>query len=82
VNGGAEDRQTGVAAVEWSLDEGPYQTATFAPGSRVEWRFDIENLTSGVHTIALRFRDKKGNQTPRDAASVITITAAGVQTEG
>ncbi len=77
VNGWAEDHQSGVAAVEWSLDGGPFQSVTIAPGSHIEWRFDIQNLSSGVHTIALRFRDKKGNQTPRTAASVITITAAG-----
>lgn len=77
VNGWAEDRQSGVAAVEWSLDGGPYLTATFVPGKRADWRFEIPNLASGVHTIALRFRDQKGNQTARDAASVITVTATG-----
>lgn len=82
VNGWAEDRQSGVAAVEWSLDDSSnYQAASFTPdpgdSRRVNWRFQIQNLASGVHTIALRFRDKKGHQTARDAASIITITAAG-----
>ncbi len=78
VSGWAEDRQSGVAAVEWSLDgDLTYRPVTIAPGRRVDWKFEIPNLSSGVHTIAMRFRDKKGNVTPRDAASVITITAAG-----
>lgn len=77
VSGWAEDRQSGVAAVEWSLDGDSYRAATITPGKRVDWRFEIPNLSSGVHTIALRFRDQKGNQTARDAASVITITATG-----
>lgn len=86
VRGWAEDRQSGVdvAKVEWSLDGGDYQAARPADvirdpqnAYRVNWSFEIQNVSPGVHTIALRFRDQKGNQTARDAASVITITAAG-----
>ncbi|MCI0698183.1 Ig-like domain-containing protein [candidate division KSB1 bacterium] len=80
VQGWAEDRQSGVDSVEWSLDGGSYNAATFTPNPndnrRVDWRFEIRNLISGTHTLEMRFRDKKGNQTSRNAASVITITAA------
>jgi Tc toxin complex TcA C-terminal TcB-binding domain/Concanavalin A-like lectin/glucanases superfamily/ABC toxin N-terminal region/Bacterial Ig domain len=74
VNGWAEDRQSGVAAVEWSLDGGPYQAATITPGNRVNWRIEILILATGKHTIAMHFRDRKGNQT---ADTLITIYAAG-----
>lgn len=78
VNGRAEDRQSGVAAVEWALDgSSSYNQAPFTPdpqdNRRVNWRFEIPNLRSGPNTITIRFRDQKGNAT----LAVITVTAAG-----
>ena len=78
VNGITEDRQSGVAAVEWSLDgSSSYSQAllTIDPqdNRRVNWRFEIPNLRSGPNTITIRSRDQKGHA----ALSVITVTASG-----
>lgn len=76
VSGWAEDRQSGVAAIEWSLDDGPYQPVSMTPGPRVDWHFEFD-LPPGPHTVALRFRDRKSNVTPRTAGAVIALTGAG-----
>jgi hypothetical protein len=78
VNGWAEDRQSGMAAVEWSLDgSASYNQAPFTPDPgdkyRVNWRFEVPNLRSGPNTITMRFRDKKGHVT----LAAITVIAAG-----
>jgi len=76
VYGWAQD-PSGVAAAEWSLDGGAYQAILCTPDpqikNQVSWRFEFD-LAAGPHTVALRFRDGKGNTTPATAASAITLT--------
>ncbi|MGH7491837.1 MAG: Ig-like domain-containing protein [bacterium] len=77
VYGWAEDRQSGVAAIECSRDGVSIPPAEMVTDPqnrhRVNWRFVITNLDPGVRTITMRFRDKKGHEKRRD----ITITATG-----
>jgi hypothetical protein len=74
VHGWAAD-PSGVAAVEWSLDGAAYQAASLTadPGnsSRVNWRFELQNVAAGPHALALRFRDRPGNA----AAAALSVTA-------
>ena len=71
VRGWAEDRQSGVDALEWQLDGGAFETAS--QNDWEDWRFEINDLTPGLHSIAVRLRDRQGNPTPLDAKAVVTI---------
>jgi hypothetical protein len=77
VSGIAEDRQSEVAAVEWSLNGSSYRQASSPTDPqnkyRVNWSFQITDLRSGLNTITIRSRDKKGNA----SLKVVRVNASG-----
>ncbi|HSH80569.1 MAG TPA: LamG-like jellyroll fold domain-containing protein, partial [Herpetosiphonaceae bacterium] len=62
VRGTAEDRQSGVSLVEWSLNNGTFSAATqTVTGTWSQWQANVAVPTYGLHTITVRFKDKAGN---------------------
>jgi hypothetical protein len=61
ISGTAQDA-SGVAMVEWSLDDKTYQPAV-TTNRWAQWSFAFTSGDYGLHTFYMRFADTKGNRT-------------------
>ncbi|AEV84366.1 oxidoreductase [Actinoplanes sp. SE50] len=83
VAGVAWAQRRGIAAVEVSVDGGPWQPAELLPTASidtwVQWRFTWK-ATPGPHSLAVRATDSKGAVQPQDRATPFPDGATGWHT--
>lgn len=86
IGGTAEDQQSGVARVEWSLDGGPFHDARLGPlesghATLRDWRAEVviphNDQPSSTHSITVRATDNVGNESALQR-SVITVIVSDV----
>ena len=70
----------GIAAVEVSVDDGPWQTATLgnvaSDDTWVQWRW-VWDATPGEHTLSVRATDRRGEVQTAERAAVAPDGATG-----
>ncbi len=73
LRGTASDTQSGVALVEWKLDDQPGFTSATpnVPGDWSTWSAQIPVTVAGSRTIAVRATDNAGNSVPQERAIAI-----------
>ena len=71
LRGTSQDPNSGILAVEWSLDGGVYTQAKTAD-KWANWNDLVTILTSGPHTLEFRFSDNQGNSSNQSIKIVIS----------